>query len=183
MRGAGRFARIAPASGIARPGCFAPASHLPCTGHCAAAGTARLPCALLPRRAVGAGAERVKGAVGRAEGRSGPRCRRSRRRAPMAASTKAVSLFKRTLALSPPRGSPRALGRLRGEGRRGQQRGTPAATPAPLPAAAARLQPPLSAPFCPQDSLGRGLQTCYRYLNQTSRSFAAVIQALDGELR
>ncbi|KAM6323750.1 squalene synthase isoform 2-T2 [Aegotheles albertisi] len=33
------------------------------------------------------------------------------------------------------------------------------------------------------DSLGRGLRTCYRYLNQTSRSFAAVIQALDGELR
>ncbi|KAG8445847.1 hypothetical protein GDO86_010583 [Hymenochirus boettgeri] len=27
------------------------------------------------------------------------------------------------------------------------------------------------------------LQTCYRYLNETSRSFAAVIQALDGELR
>uniref|UniRef100_A0A674HAJ2 Squalene synthase n=1 Tax=Taeniopygia guttata TaxID=59729 RepID=A0A674HAJ2_TAEGU len=33
------------------------------------------------------------------------------------------------------------------------------------------------------DSLGCGLRTCYRYLNQTSRSFAAVIQALDGELR
>uniref|UniRef100_A0A8V0YHH7 Squalene synthase n=1 Tax=Gallus gallus TaxID=9031 RepID=A0A8V0YHH7_CHICK len=33
------------------------------------------------------------------------------------------------------------------------------------------------------DSLGLGLRTCYRYLNQTSRSFAAVIQALDGELR
>ncbi|XP_071588794.1 squalene synthase-like [Heliangelus exortis] len=33
------------------------------------------------------------------------------------------------------------------------------------------------------ESLGRGLRTCYRYLNQTSRSFAAVIQALDGELR
>lgn len=27
------------------------------------------------------------------------------------------------------------------------------------------------------------LRTCYVYLNQTSRSFAAVIQALDGELR
>ncbi|XP_025896580.1 squalene synthase [Nothoprocta perdicaria] len=33
------------------------------------------------------------------------------------------------------------------------------------------------------DSLGPGLRACYRYLNQTSRSFAAVIQALDGELR
>ncbi|NXN26211.1 FDFT synthase, partial [Nycticryphes semicollaris] len=43
--------------------------------------------------------------------------------------------------------------------------------------------PPPCTPLCPQDSLGRGLRTCYRYLNQTSRSFAAVIQALDGELR
>lgn len=102
----------------------------------------------------------------------------------MAASTKAVSLFKRTLTLSPPRGPPRALGRLRGGGGRGvqQQRGVPAALPAPPPAAP-RLQPAPCAPLCPQDSLGRGLRTCYRYLNQTSRSFAAVIQALDGELR
>ncbi|XP_053314619.1 squalene synthase-like [Spea bombifrons] len=34
-----------------------------------------------------------------------------------------------------------------------------------------------------QDSMSDSLQTCYRYLNETSRSFAAVIQALDGELR
>uniref|UniRef100_A0A8C5L331 Squalene synthase n=1 Tax=Jaculus jaculus TaxID=51337 RepID=A0A8C5L331_JACJA len=34
-----------------------------------------------------------------------------------------------------------------------------------------------------QDSLSSSLQTCYKYLNQTSRSFAAVIQALDGEMR
>ncbi|XP_074847592.1 squalene synthase-like isoform X2 [Carettochelys insculpta] len=34
-----------------------------------------------------------------------------------------------------------------------------------------------------QDALSDSLRTCYRYLNQTSRSFAAVIQALDGELR
>ena len=27
------------------------------------------------------------------------------------------------------------------------------------------------------------LKTCYDFLNQTSRSFAVVIQALDGELR
>lgn len=98
----------------------------------------------------------------------------------MAASTKAVSLFKRTLALSPPRGPPRALGRLRG---RVQQRGTPAVS-VPVAVVPPRLQPPpRCAPFCPQDSLGRGLRICYRYLNQTSRSFAAVIQALDGELR
>ncbi|XP_051730260.1 squalene synthase-like isoform X2 [Ctenopharyngodon idella] len=33
------------------------------------------------------------------------------------------------------------------------------------------------------DSMSETLRTCYAYLNQTSRSFAAVIQALDGELR
>ncbi|XP_064411517.1 squalene synthase isoform X2 [Latimeria chalumnae] len=33
------------------------------------------------------------------------------------------------------------------------------------------------------DSMSDSLKTCYMYLNQTSRSFAAVIQALDGELR
>ena len=99
----------------------------------------------------------------------------------MAASSKATALLKRTLALSPPRGAPRtALGRLRGGGRRGQR--SAAASPGLPPAA--RLQPPaLCPPLCPQDSLGLGLRTCYRYLNQTSRSFAAVIQALDGELR
>ncbi|KAM9069769.1 squalene synthase isoform X1 [Sarcophilus harrisii] len=37
--------------------------------------------------------------------------------------------------------------------------------------------------LCPQDTLSDGLKTCYKYLNQTSRSFAAVIQALDNELR
>ncbi|KAI1897228.1 hypothetical protein AGOR_G00081110 [Albula goreensis] len=33
------------------------------------------------------------------------------------------------------------------------------------------------------ESMSDSLRTCYIYLNQTSRSFAAVIQALDGELR
>ncbi|XP_061610505.1 squalene synthase isoform X2 [Phyllopteryx taeniolatus] len=33
------------------------------------------------------------------------------------------------------------------------------------------------------ESMSQSLRTCYVYLNQTSRSFAAVIQALDGELR
>ncbi|KAM9154535.1 squalene synthase-like isoform 2-T3 [Pangshura tecta] len=42
----------------------------------------------------------------------------------------------------------------------------------------AAVMPPLD-----QDALSDGLQTCYRYLNQTSRSFAAVIRALDEELR
>ncbi|XP_015280107.1 PREDICTED: squalene synthase isoform X2 [Gekko japonicus] len=38
-------------------------------------------------------------------------------------------------------------------------------------------------PKIDEDSLSDSLRTCYKYLNQTSRSFAAVIQALDGELR
>ncbi|XP_055465627.1 squalene synthase [Psammomys obesus] len=38
-------------------------------------------------------------------------------------------------------------------------------------------------PKMDQDSLSSSLKTCYKYLNQTSRSFAAVIQALDGEMR
>ncbi|XP_053314614.1 squalene synthase-like isoform X2 [Spea bombifrons] len=38
-------------------------------------------------------------------------------------------------------------------------------------------------PKLDRDSMSDSLQTCYRYLNETSRSFAAVIQALDGELR
>ncbi|XP_032881000.1 squalene synthase isoform X3 [Amblyraja radiata] len=33
------------------------------------------------------------------------------------------------------------------------------------------------------DAMSETLRTCYVYLNQTSRSFAAVIQALDGDLR
>ncbi|CAL8316078.1 unnamed protein product [Merluccius merluccius] len=32
-------------------------------------------------------------------------------------------------------------------------------------------------------AMGDGMRTCYRYLNQTSRSFAAVIESLDGDLR
>ncbi|XP_061481779.1 squalene synthase isoform X2 [Rhineura floridana] len=38
-------------------------------------------------------------------------------------------------------------------------------------------------PKMDQDSLSDSLRVCYKYLNQTSRSFAAVIEALDGELR
>ncbi|XP_072842872.2 squalene synthase isoform X2 [Pogona vitticeps] len=38
-------------------------------------------------------------------------------------------------------------------------------------------------PKMDQDALSASLRRCYLYLNQTSRSFAAVIQALDGELR
>ncbi|XP_077188658.1 squalene synthase-like isoform X1 [Paroedura picta] len=38
-------------------------------------------------------------------------------------------------------------------------------------------------PQADEDMLCDSLRTCYTYLNQTSRSFAAVIRALDGELR
>ncbi|XP_066482485.1 squalene synthase-like isoform X2 [Tiliqua scincoides] len=38
-------------------------------------------------------------------------------------------------------------------------------------------------PKMDQDALSDGLRVCYRYLNETSRSFAVVIQALDQELR
>ena len=34
-----------------------------------------------------------------------------------------------------------------------------------------------------QDTLSVGMKRCYELLNQTSRSFAAVIQALDDDLR
>ncbi|XP_063297683.1 squalene synthase-like [Pelobates fuscus] len=34
-----------------------------------------------------------------------------------------------------------------------------------------------------QSPMSESLQACYRYLNETSRSFSAVIQSLDGELR
>ncbi|KAM5165057.1 squalene synthase-like [Mantella aurantiaca] len=34
-----------------------------------------------------------------------------------------------------------------------------------------------------QDSKSESLQTCYKYLNETGRSYAAVIQVLEGELR
>lgn len=42
---------------------------------------------------------------------------------------------------------------------------------------------PHSACFPSQESMSPSLRICYQYLNQTSRSFAAVIQALDDELR
>ncbi|XP_003479432.2 squalene synthase isoform X2 [Cavia porcellus] len=38
-------------------------------------------------------------------------------------------------------------------------------------------------PKMDQDALSSSMKTCYKYLNQTSRSFAVVIQALDGDLR
>lgn len=108
--------------------------------------------------------------------------------APMAAGCRAVSVLRRTLTVSPPRNPAGTAGRRRGQQRQQQQcryqlcRYQLYRYQQCQPPAAPRFQP-RCAPLCPQDSLGCGLRTCYRYLNQTSRSFAAVIQALDGELR
>ncbi|CAL8313128.1 unnamed protein product [Lota lota] len=38
-------------------------------------------------------------------------------------------------------------------------------------------------PKLDDESMSQSLRTCYTYLNQTSRSFAAVIESLDGDLR
>lgn len=116
-----------------------------------------------------------------------------------ACSTKAMSLFKRTLVLSPgaaPRGAgtpPRGCSftpaawpskdRPRGEGVCCRLRSPVAASRAPQSHSSSSASPTAVCVLCPQDSLSSSLKTCYKYLNQTSRSFAAVIQALDGEMR
>ncbi|XP_028350044.1 squalene synthase isoform X1 [Physeter macrocephalus] len=121
--------------------------------------------------------------------------------AAVACGTKAMSLFKRTLVLSPgaaprgagtpPRGCPLppaawpSKDRPRGEGVCGRLRSPAAAgrPPQPQPHSSPSASPTAMCLLCPQDSLSSSLKTCYKYLNQTSRSFAAVIQALDGEMR
>ncbi|XP_042333745.1 squalene synthase-like isoform X1 [Sceloporus undulatus] len=100
----------------------------------------------------------------------------------MAHSSKAAgALWKRTLGLSPSRGGGGRLrpGRLQAAPPPSRPRflaSPPGSLPPPPPAASSPL-------LCLQDSLSASLRLCYLYLNQTSRSFAAVIQALDGELR
>ncbi|XP_071999905.1 squalene synthase isoform X1 [Engystomops pustulosus] len=95
----------------------------------------------------------------------------------------AVSLFKRTLSLGPAQkpGGQRALltvSRLQERGLREGRTVHKCFTPHNQPLC--RIH---SVTLPRQDSMSDSLQTCYKYLNQTSRSFAAVIQALDGELR
>ncbi|XP_016306363.1 squalene synthase-like isoform X1 [Sinocyclocheilus anshuiensis] len=89
-------------------------------------------------------------------------------------SAVSFSVLKRSFSL---RGSPRSV--LTG-GRRSAQEGRLVAR-APHPLRTHRH--PAYVCFSCQDSMSETLRTCYAYLNQTSRSFAAVIQALDGELR
>ncbi|XP_030054580.1 squalene synthase isoform X1 [Microcaecilia unicolor] len=95
----------------------------------------------------------------------------------------AVSLFKRTLSLSPAQkhSSQRSLLSVNRRHERGLREGRIVQNCVPLQThAVSRIHPSC---FRQQDSISDSLKTCYKYLNETSRSFAAVIQALDGELR
>lgn len=93
-----------------------------------------------------------------------------------------LSVFKRSLSVAP-RGCGSAPRSLLPGFRRGERGLQEAARPSSVlrPANFYRH----TAYFCLscQESMSETLRTCYVYLNQTSRSFAAVIQALDGELR
>lgn len=135
------------------------------------------------RGGAGSGGARVNtGAWGTAgsTGLKGGGARGGARPAPMAASTKAAWLLKRGLALSPPRApGPCSPARLLGGRPRPRCCCCPAA-PGACPSRPRAQQSPL---LCPQDPPRASLRACYQHLNQTSRSFAAVIQALDGELR
>ncbi|XP_075057318.1 squalene synthase isoform X1 [Mixophyes fleayi] len=95
----------------------------------------------------------------------------------------AVALFKRTLCLGPaqkPAGQRSLLTVSRLQERGLKEGRTVQKCFAPQNLSVCRFHP-VSLPR--QDSMSDSLQTCYKYLNETSRSFAAVIQALDGELR
>ncbi|XP_028377585.1 squalene synthase isoform X1 [Phyllostomus discolor] len=111
--------------------------------------------------------------------------------AAVACGTKAMSLFKRTLVLSPA-AAPRGTGSPpRCWPSKEWPRGEGVCVRLLSPTAACRLPQSHSCSstsatsvcLCPQDSLSSSLKTCYKYLHQTSRSFAAVIQALDEEMR
>ncbi|XP_078503705.1 squalene synthase isoform X1 [Lissotriton helveticus] len=95
----------------------------------------------------------------------------------------AASLFKRSLALSPAQkpSSQRSLLGLPRLQERGLRESRVVQKYVPMQAAAATRIHPVT--FLSQDSMSDSLKVCYKYLNETSRSFAAVIQALDGELR
>lgn len=111
-----------------------------------------------------------------------------------ACGTKAMSLFKRTLVLSPA-AAPKGAGTpsrccpwpskdwTRGEGVCARLRRPAAAGFLPQSHSCSSTTATSVCLLCPQDSLSSSLKTCYKYLHQTSRSFAAVIQALDEEMR
>ncbi|XP_061100129.1 squalene synthase isoform X1 [Conger conger] len=103
---------------------------------------------------------------------------------PCCKSTVYFLVLKRSLSV-PPRSSVTtvrptlSIGRL---SERGVQEGCWAARPNALRTAGSYRHPVFLCFSC-QESMSESLRTCYVYLNQTSRSFAAVIQALDGQLR
>ncbi|XP_028997357.1 squalene synthase isoform X1 [Betta splendens] len=93
-----------------------------------------------------------------------------------------LSAFKRSLSVAP-RGCGSAPRSLAPSWRLGERGPHEAARPASVLRAASFYQHTASPSVSCQESMRETLRTCYVYLNQTSRSFAAVIQALDGELR
>ncbi|TSL47600.1 Squalene synthase [Bagarius yarrelli] len=97
-------------------------------------------------------------------------------------STASLSVFKRTLSVRSPASAPRPA--PVGCGRRGAHEGC-ALLVRPLHQHTTSLHRHPTHLFCSsvQESMSESLRMCYVYLNQTSRSFAAVIQALDGDLR
>ncbi|TWW68894.1 Squalene synthase [Takifugu flavidus] len=96
--------------------------------------------------------------------------------------TATLSVFKRSLSVAPRGCSSAPRYQLAGWrlGERGLQEASRASS-AVRPAGFYRHT--ASVCLSCQESMSESLRTCYVYLNQTSRSFAAVIQALDGELR
>lgn len=93
-----------------------------------------------------------------------------------------LSVFKRSLSVAPrgPGSAPRSLLPGWRLGERGLQE---AARPSSALRPTSFYRHTTFLCLSCQESMSESLRTCYLYLNQTSRSFAAVIQALDGELR
>lgn len=94
-----------------------------------------------------------------------------------------LSVFKRSLSVAPRGCSAAPRSQLLGCWRRGERGLQEAARPSCALRPACSYRHTAVACLSCQESMSESLRTCYLYLNQTSRSFAAVIQALDGELR
>ncbi|XP_010771633.1 squalene synthase isoform X1 [Notothenia coriiceps] len=96
--------------------------------------------------------------------------------------TFSLSVFKRSLSVAP-RGCGSAPRSLLSCWRLGERALQEAARPSSALRPACFYRHSTFSCLSCQESMSESLRTCYLYLNQTSRSFAAVIQALDGELR
>ncbi|CAK6962306.1 squalene synthase isoform X1 [Scomber scombrus] len=93
-----------------------------------------------------------------------------------------LTVFKRSLSVAP-RGSGSAARSLLPGWRMAERGLQEAARPSSALRPAGLYRHTVFSYLSCQESMSDSLRTCYLYLNQTSRSFAAVIQALDGELR